>query len=62
MRTQIDVVSILTLLAIAGISTVWPPVLWSLILIGPLVILGLYDMLRPSRTIVRNFRLSRAVC
>ena len=57
MRRQFVVVSILTLLAIAGISTLWPPVLWSLILIGPLVILGIYDMIQPHRTIVRNFPL-----
>ena len=57
MRTQFVVVSILTLVAIAAISTVWLPVLWSMTLIGPVMLLGFYDMLQRQRTIVRNFPL-----
>jgi hypothetical protein len=57
MRRQFVVVSLLLLAGIAGASYAWPPALWSLIVVGPLVLGGLYDMLQTKRTIVRNFPL-----
>ena len=57
MRREFVVVSLLVLAAVAGAAYVWPPALWSLVLIGPLVLAGAYDMLQTKRTIVRNFPL-----
>ncbi len=43
------------LIAIAVIAVVWPPVLWTLVFVGPLIALGLRDSLQRRRTILRNF-------
>ena len=45
------------LATIAFTALVWPPVLWTLIVVGPLVALGLTDALQRRRTILRNFPL-----
>jgi len=55
MRKQFIIISILLILAIAAISFLWPPIWWSLLIIGPLILLGFYDMLQRHHTIVRNF-------
>ncbi len=47
--------SIITLIAIAVVSYFWPPLLWSLALIGPLIIVGINDLVQPKQTIRRNF-------
>ena len=38
-------------LALVTVATVWPPVFWSLLIIGPLVLRGVADMTqtRPGR-------------
>ena len=54
-RDKFIVVSILLLLAIAIASQFWMPILWSLILIGPLVILGYVDVFQKKHSIKRNF-------
>lgn len=46
------------LAALAGISIIalfWSPVLWSLLLLMPVLMLGLYDMLQTKHTLWRNF-------
>ncbi len=48
-------VSIVLLAAIAGIYTFWKPVIWSLIPIGPIIILGYADIFQKKHTIKRNF-------
>ena len=55
MRTQFIIGSILLLLTIGLISLLWPPILWSLILIIPLLILGISDLIQTKRAILRNF-------
>ncbi len=55
MRKQFLVFSVLLLAAIGGIATVWKPIIWSLLLIGPIVLWGLCDMYLTTATIVRNF-------
>jgi glutamate synthase domain-containing protein 2 len=45
---------VLLVLIVAG-SMIWPPVLWSLAVVLPLVFLGVYDMLQVKHTILRNF-------
>ena len=55
MRRQFLVLSIVLLAAIGGLSTVWKPILWSLILVGPIILWGLTDMYFTKTTILRNF-------
>jgi glutamate synthase domain-containing protein 2 len=40
---------------VAGISTVWPPILWMLVLLLPLFAIGMTDMLQVKQAIRRNF-------
>ena len=47
--------AIVLLILIAAISAYWSPILWSLAVVLPLVILGIYDMLQTKHTILRNF-------
>lgn len=49
------VLSILSLVLIVSVSTLLYPIWWSLILIGPLIILGLHDILQTKHSILRNF-------
>ncbi len=55
MRNEFLFFSIITLGAIIGISFIWPPVWWFLILILPIILLGLYDMFISKHPIMRNF-------
>ena len=57
MRGQFLLVSFIVIAGIAVASLSWTPVLWLLVLVGPVIALGLYDMLQRSRSIVRNFPL-----
>lgn len=43
------------LMGIAALGLFWPPVLYSLILIGPIIAIGLYDVFQKKHTILRNF-------
>ncbi len=49
------VLSIIILVSIALIYTVWPPVLWFLVFFGPLIILGYTDVLQSQHSIKKNF-------
>ena len=56
MARRIFLVSTFVVLGIVFlISAVWPPVLWSLVIFGPLIALGIRDMLQSRQTIRRNF-------
>lgn len=55
MRNLFIVVSIILLAAVGVIFLIWPPVLWSLIIIVPLIIVGISDMLQVKHTLRRNF-------
>ena len=50
---------LLTTVAILGINVVsffyLPEVLWSMVVFGPLILLGLYDITQKSHSILRNF-------
>lgn len=56
-RKQFIILFIMLISTIIGVSFLWSPVLWSMILIIPLFMLGIYDMLQKERTIMRNFPL-----
>ncbi len=48
----------ISLAAILGLvlwSIVWPPVLWSLLVVGPLIAIGLHDVWQTKHTLLRNF-------
>ncbi len=57
MRRAFILYSVLTLSAIGIIAFYWTPILWSFLLIGPLLFIGLRDMLQKKHTIRRNFPL-----
>lgn len=47
--------SVASLAAIAAIYTIWPPVVWFLIVVLPLVVLGVYDIFQTQHSILRNY-------
>ena len=55
MRNEFLVVSALAILIVGTGSYFWPPVGWVFVLLGPLVALGLYDVLQTEHTVLRNF-------
>jgi fatty acid desaturase len=44
MRNVFIAASAATLALVAAVATVWPPVFWSLLIIGPLILRGVADM------------------
>ncbi|MBL0171830.1 MAG: FMN-binding glutamate synthase family protein [Gemmatimonadaceae bacterium] len=57
MRTLFIVVSAALVLAVAGISFAWPPILWTYVVVLPLVARGVADMVQTKQAIKRNFPL-----
>ncbi|MBY5958463.1 FMN-binding glutamate synthase family protein [Membranicola marinus] len=56
MRNEFVFFSIVSLLLVFGIyQYIWPPVIWSLIVLLPILLLGYYDMLQSRHAIMRNF-------
>ncbi|MCB9235499.1 MAG: FMN-binding glutamate synthase family protein [Bacteroidia bacterium] len=56
MRNQFIIFSILLISALAGIYfLLWPPIIWSMVGVGPLLLLGFYDLVQTKHTIARNF-------
>ncbi|MCB9885012.1 MAG: FMN-binding glutamate synthase family protein [Planctomycetes bacterium] len=55
MRRQFLIVSIVLMVALAALSWVWPPVLWSLLVFGPLLAAGYQDYFQQRQAIRRNF-------
>src|SRR5690606_24120264 len=56
-RSIFVVVSLGCLIAVGATALVWTPVLWSLTFVGPVIVVGVYDMLQRSHAIRRNFPL-----
>jgi len=54
-RKYFLIISLMVLVVIFGTSFVWKPILWSLILIGPIVLLGLFDIIQKKHAIKKNF-------
>ena len=54
-REKFIVLSILIILSILVISRFWQPVLWSFVLIAPLILMGIFDLLQTKHAIRRNF-------
>ncbi len=57
MRTLFIVVSVAVVVAVGAVALVWPPILWSLVVILPLIARGVADMLQTKQAIKRNFPL-----
>lgn len=57
MRKEFIVVSIIIISSIISVYFIWPPILWSLIAVGPLFLIGLKDILQKKQAIKRNFPL-----
>ncbi|MGE0360966.1 MAG: FMN-binding glutamate synthase family protein [Vicinamibacterales bacterium] len=57
MRNAFIAASAATLLLVAGVSWVWPPALWSLLVVVPVVLRGVADMVQTRQAVRRNFPL-----
>ena len=56
MRNEFTAFSIVTLLIIGFVGYYWwPPIWWSMIIFGPIILLGFYDMFQAKHAIMRNF-------
>lgn len=56
-REQFILISSIVVIAVIGISLLWPSVLWIFLLIAPLILMGIYDIVQKHHTIRRNFPL-----
>lgn len=54
-RDTFIIISIMSLTTIAIIAMYWMPVLWSLIVVGPIVIIGYADIFQKKHSIKKNF-------
>ena len=53
---KVFIITALTLITlIIGTSIFWKPIMWSLLIIGPILILGFYDISQKKHTIKKNF-------
>ncbi len=55
MRKLFIVSSIIILLVLAGWTILWKRAVWSFVIIGPIILVGVYDLLQQKHSIVRNF-------
>ena len=56
-REKFILISIIVIIAIIGIALFWPSILWLFLLVGPLVLMGIFDIAQKHHTIRRNFPL-----
>ena len=56
-REKFVVVSVVILAIIIGIYFIWKPIIWSLIIIAPLLLMGTYDFFQKKHAIRRNYPL-----
>jgi len=57
LRRIFYITAVLLLVLVGLIALIWPPILWSLVLLFPLIGLGAYDVIQTRHTILRNFPL-----
>ena len=50
-----QIISAACVLCVGGLSLIWPAALWALAVIGPLILLGIYDSCQRSHAVIRNF-------
>lgn len=56
-REKFFVISTIVALLIIFSAQFWPPILWSFIIIGPLILMGIIDAIQKKQAIRRNFPL-----
>ncbi|HHZ64123.1 MAG TPA: FMN-binding glutamate synthase family protein [Flavobacteriales bacterium] len=54
-RELFILIAVSTLVGITAIATIWPPFVWSLVLFGPIILLGAMDVLQKRSAIRNNF-------
>ncbi|MCK5400807.1 MAG: FMN-binding glutamate synthase family protein, partial [Flavobacteriaceae bacterium] len=54
-REAFIIISIAIVAIIGSISIIWKPILWSFVFFGPIILLGVSDILQKTHTIKRNF-------
>lgn len=54
-REQFILLSIIAVVVIIGIAYFWSPILWLFLLVGPLILMGVFDIVQKHHTIRRNF-------
>ena len=55
MRKAFVAVAAFLVSAILMISLAWPPFYWAYLFVGPVILLGIYDLYQPKHSIVRNY-------
>lgn len=55
MRREFYLIFTILFVLIGSVAVVWPPVLWSILIFGPLFIVGVVDSTQTARAIRRNF-------
>jgi len=56
-REQFILISVIVVVAIIVIALFWLPILWILLLVGPLILMGVFDIFQTKHTLRRNFPL-----
>ncbi|NOY47462.1 MAG: FMN-binding glutamate synthase family protein [Chlorobi bacterium] len=54
-RQKFILISIIIVVIIAAVYTIWKPIIWSLIFFGPIILIGYIDIIQTKQTIRRNF-------
>jgi len=57
MRKKFSYGACLLVACLVLVSVWWPPILWSFVVVGPLILLGVLDMIQTKQAIRRNFPL-----
>lgn len=55
MRKAFIAIAAFLVTATVMISMAWPPFYWAFIFVGPIVLLGIYDLYQPKHSVVRNY-------
>ncbi len=56
-RNKLILYVFILVVAIIAISFLWEPVLWAFIIVGPVILIFIYDLIQKKHTILRNFPL-----
>jgi glutamate synthase domain-containing protein 2 len=54
-RQMFFILSVLVVLLVAALGAIWPPSWWAMVVIGPFILLGLYDISQKKHTIQRIY-------
>lgn len=54
-RNRLILITSIIVVLILGFSILWEPLLWAFVLVGPVILIGVYDLIQRKHTILRNF-------